>query len=308
MAFRHNKLTGKEVGRLVLRDLAVVHQNTREGRDEPTLSAAEKAELVNALTEPAEVAAYNDYRYFHEFLSRAALTFNLHQQTAEAYYWQLCCGLEGLRLAERENAHLLTDLPRIMTRSQYDQARSLFNPSGGEGFGRGVAVIEADGFPEATYKVGKDGRFQYPAPVWRQANLAEKFLEGGPYALLLLISYQDALKETLVVKVAVDLIARFLEVPELGNLVGEVDLAPAENLNRVMADLPGLIRRRGFFSDERPEAELRAELAEVLRPIDVKKLKPTAQAKSKARRALDFSVARGQAEKIYAILRGEADA
>ena len=308
MAFRHNKLTGGEVGRLVLRDLAVVHHNTREGRDEPTLSPAEKADLVNALTEPAEVAAYNDYRYFHEFLSRAALTFNLHQQTSDSCYWQLCYFMETLRLAERENLHQLNDLPRIMTRGQYDQARSLFNPSGGEGFGRGVAIVEIDGFPENTYKVGKDGRFQYPPPGWRQSKLAERFLDYGGHIRLLLISYQEALKETLVVKTAVDLAARFLGVPELEYLVGEVDLLSAEILNRNMAELPGLIGRRGFFPDERPEDELRAELGDLLRPIDVKKLKPTAQAKAKARRALDFSVARGQAERIYAILRGEADA
>ena len=304
---RAHKLTGVEVGRLVLQDLARVHQNSREGRQERTMTTGEKANLVNALTDPSEVADYNDFRYYHEFLSRLAITFNVYQQSADARFWQLFCALDNLRLAERENAHILTLLPRIMTRGQYDQARSLFNPSGGEGFGRGVAVIETAGFPDDTYKVGKNGQFQYPVPTWRQPYLAERFLEPDSEFSLLLLSYRATLKEVLVVKTAVDLIARFLQVPELSDLVGEVDLAPAETLNRMMGEIPSLICRRELFAGERSEEELRAGLAGLFRPIDVKKLKPSARAKAEARRVLDFSVARGQAEKMYKILRREDD-
>ena len=89
MVARQQKLLGEEVGRLVLRDLAIVHQNTRELRNETTMTPAEKANLVNSLTDPAEVAAYNDFRYFHEFLSRAAISFNVQQQSAEARFWQI---------------------------------------------------------------------------------------------------------------------------------------------------------------------------------------------------------------------------
>lgn len=307
MTDKTHKLTGVEVGRLVLRDLAIVHRNTRELRAEKILAPAEKANLVNALTEPAEVADYNDYRYFHEFLSRLAISFNVHQQSADARFWQIFCVLDGLRLAEKENAHVLLLLPRIMSPGQYEQARSLFNPSGGEGFGRGVAVIETAGFAEDTYKIGKNGQFQYPTPAWRQEYMAEKVLENEIALTLVLGGFRETVREAMVIKTAVDIIGRFLEVPELSGLVGEVDLAPVETLNRVMAEVPELVVRRGLFAGERPEEELRAGLSELFRPIDLKRLKPSARAKAEARRVLDFSVARGQAEKLYKILRQEDD-
>jgi len=305
MVARQQKLLGEEVGRLVLRDLAIVHQNTRELRNETTMTPAEKANLVNSLTDPAEVAAYNDFRYFHEFLSRAAISFNVQQQSAEARFWQIFCVLDNLRLAERENVHILTLLPRIMTKSQFERTRSLFGSSGEKDFGRGAAVVEVSGYPEGTYKTDRQGRFQYPSPVWRRPYLAENVLTHKTMMALTLGAYEAAIRESLVIKAAVEITGLFLEVPELSRLVGEVDLEPVANLNLIMAEIPGLICRRDLFPGERPEEELRAELAELLRPLDVKKLKPTAKARARAKRAMDFSVARGNAEKIYKILRLE---
>lgn len=300
--------SGEQVGRLIIKDLALVHKNAREEISSPApLSTEDKATLVNSLTGPADVAAYNEYRYFHEFLSRASLFFNLHLQSAEAAYWKLWGALECLRLAETENCSFLTELPRVMTPAEYEQNRNLFNPSGGQGFGRGVAVCEFSSFPKNTYKTGKNGHFQYPMPGRRQMHMAENFLRRKEEITAQLEGYCDALREALVIKTAVEIAGQFLKVPELSYLVSEVDLGPAEHLNKLMAEIPPLIRRSGLSLDEEGQEELRSRLAQTLRPINIKKLKPTAKARAMARRAMNFDVARGNSEKIYAILRQQED-
>lgn len=310
MAQPSPKLTGQEVGRLVLQDLAAIHINVRRARkgDEPLkiMTPAEKADLVNSLTEPAEVAAYNDFRYFHEFLARANLYFNVHQQNADSRFWQIRSNLEILRLAEAENRNMLLEMPQITTRADFDRGRSLFHPAGERAFGRGVAILEIEGFPEGTYPLTRDGRYQYPIPAHRCGSLAENFVEHGPSFISLLASYRAALKEALVIKAALEVFGKFLKVSELGDMVKEVDLRPAEELNELMAEIPPLVVRRGLTACERPEAEVRAHLTSFLIPVEIKGLRPTAKLKIKAGRAMDFSVAQGNSEKIYEILRREA--
>ena len=311
MAPRQQKLTGEEVGRLVLQDLAAIHLNAfnaarGEAARRPVMTPAEKAERVNSLIEPAEVAAYNGYRYFHEFLSRAALYFNVHQQNADSRFWQIYGRLDALWLSEEENRTMLLEMPKIMTRAQYDQARSLFNPSGGARFGRGVAIVETDGFPDGTYRITKSGQFQYAIPGSRQINLAENFLkEEGEYFTVQLTGYRAALKEALVIKAAFEVFGKFLEVPELSSMVLDIDLKQVDRLNHMLTYIPKSVVRRGFLPGETPEDELRSKLADLLRPIETKNLRPSARLRAKALRQMDFSVAQGQAEKIYDILRQE---
>ena len=311
MIFKGRKLSGEEVGRQVLQDLAAVHINVRRARlgQEllPAMDPADKAALVNSLTEPADIAAYNDFRYFHEFLSRAALYFNVHQQNADASYWEIIARLELLRLAEAENYGMLLEMPQIMTRSQYERARNLFSPAGALDFGRGVALVETEGFPEGVYPLNRQGKFLYPVPDGRRIRLAEHFLRDGQEFAATVASYRAALKEALVIKAAFEIFAKFLDVAELADMLREPDLEQVRVVNEIMADTPGMIVRRGLDPDERPEAELRAELAELLRPISLKNLRPSARLKAQAARALDFSVARGNSEKIYEILRREAE-
>lgn len=298
------KMTGEEVGRLIIKDLALIYKQAHEGGPEAALlSTEQKFELVNSLTEPAEVAAYNDYRYFHEFLSRAALLFNVHLQHSEACYWRLMRCLELIHLAEMENKYWLTLMPRIMTTAQYEQSRNLFNPTGGQDFGRGVALVEWPGFPPQTYKIDKSGHYQYPIPSWREQHLLENYYSLKDEAATQLANYRTALKEALIIRATVDIAAHFLEMPDLTYLVDDVDLSQIDQLNQLMIELPQAICRRGLRPDEKSEQELQNDLREVLRPIDIKSLKPTAKARAKARRAMNFEVGRGHSEQFYAILR-----
>lgn len=311
MALRHSKLTGEEVGRLVIRDLAAIHINTgpRKTGEEPmpVMTAAEKAEMVNSLTEPAEVAAYNGYRYFHEFLARAALYFNIHQQNSESRFWQISARLQALRMAEMENRHLLLEMPKIVTKAEFNHGRSLFNPAGDQKYGRGTAILEVSLYPTGTFSLTRDGRFQPPVPDCRISHMAENFLKMESDFVSLMTSYRASLKEALVIVAAMDVFAKFLNVPELEAMVPDLDLRQMDLLNKEMALIPHLIIRRGLMADERPEEELKAALTELFRPVDSRHLRPSARLKAKAVRAMDFSVAQGNSEKIYEILRQEPE-
>lgn len=195
-----------------------------------------------------------------------------------------------------------------MTRRQYAEAKKLFDLSDYGDYGRGVAIVETDDFPPDTFSLDKKGRYQPPTPEWRRQFLAESVLAHKKEELSrLLADYLAALREALVIKAAVGLMGKFVGVPEVESLVGEVNLNQTETLNEAMCRLPELIIRRGVFPGERPAGELKAELAEVLVPLPTDQLKPTAAALRKARRAVDFSTAQGQSEKLYAILRRRDD-
>lgn len=92
---------GRRVGRLIIEDLAAVYLRAAGRPDAPPpMSAAKKAELVDGLVNPEDVADFNDYRYVHEYLAKASISFTLHQQFAQTAFWKICFILSSLRYAQ----------------------------------------------------------------------------------------------------------------------------------------------------------------------------------------------------------------
>ena len=92
---------GRRVGRLIIEDLVAVYLRAAGRPDAPPpMSAARKADLVDGLVNPEDVADFNDYRYVHEYLAKASISFTLHQQFAQTAFWKICFILSSLRYAQ----------------------------------------------------------------------------------------------------------------------------------------------------------------------------------------------------------------
>lgn len=112
---RRKRLTGKEVGKLMLADLA----SRWEGK--PLLTAQDKDVLIGSL-DPLEKRVYEDYRKLYVFLLSVNMDFEATAQLlnyAHVSYVRL-----GYLLLDAEEAYQnLARQPRIVTQRQYNRAR-----------------------------------------------------------------------------------------------------------------------------------------------------------------------------------------
>ncbi len=112
---KKKKLTGEEVGKLILIDMVNDHLG------KPTLSKVEKDAYVDALVDNKDIRTYNDYLSLYRFLGSMILDY---ESTSRAY---AVCALEVIRqiseIKTAENAYFIASLqPRILTRRDYEQA------------------------------------------------------------------------------------------------------------------------------------------------------------------------------------------
>ncbi len=98
------KLTGDEVGRLMIVDLVECYKHSLTGGDVNTglFTDKEKTELVNAVEGREEIARYNKYRYLNDFLTRFPVLIFSREQMFENYYFRLYSLLKTARAAEDE--------------------------------------------------------------------------------------------------------------------------------------------------------------------------------------------------------------
>lgn len=114
---RRKRLTGKEVGKLMLADLA----SRWEGK--PLLTAQDKDILIGSL-DPLEKKVFKDYRKLYVFLLSVNMDFEATAQLlnyAHVSYIRL-----GYLLLDAEKAYQnLASLPKIVTQKQYDRAKRI---------------------------------------------------------------------------------------------------------------------------------------------------------------------------------------
>lgn len=114
---KKKKLTGEEVGKIILIDMVNDHLG------KPTLSKVEKDAYVDALVDNKDIRTYNDYLSLYRFLGSMILDY---ESTSRAY---AVCALEVIRqiseIKTAENAYFIASLqPRILTKKDYDVALS----------------------------------------------------------------------------------------------------------------------------------------------------------------------------------------
>ena len=114
---RRKHLTGKEVGKLMLADLA----SRLEGK--PLLTAQDKAVLIGNLN-PSDKRIYEDYRKLYVFLLSVNMDFEATAQLLN--YAHICYIRLGYLLLDAEEAYQnLATLPRIVTQKQYNRAKRI---------------------------------------------------------------------------------------------------------------------------------------------------------------------------------------
>jgi len=121
---KKGKLTGDEVGRLMIKDLAATYNNVLKNRNiDGLLSDLDKQSLVSGLEKRDDIRRYNEYKYIHEFLTNAPVLFCLYQQTASLNFWKLYGLMEKTIIEETESNFSKLNNPKIVTQKQYDDMK-----------------------------------------------------------------------------------------------------------------------------------------------------------------------------------------
>ena len=120
------KLTGVEVGKLMIKDMIVSLEaatkdpNFTELGDYPGLfTQAEREAMVAQLTGEKNIRDYNTYREVHNALLKLPMRFSMHKGSMESYFWRFFLFLDKLTQTEEENSQRRNN-PVIMTQKQYD--------------------------------------------------------------------------------------------------------------------------------------------------------------------------------------------
>jgi len=116
------KLTGDEVGRLMIADLVECYKHALTGGDvnSGVFTDKEKTELVNAVEGKENVARYNKYRYLNDFLTRFPALTLANEQMYENYYFRLYTLLKQVQAAEQE--YFFDKFrPLIVTEERYNE-------------------------------------------------------------------------------------------------------------------------------------------------------------------------------------------
>ena len=116
------KLTGDEVGRLMIADLVECYKRALKGDSSGAglFSDSEKAELVNGIEGRENIARYNQYRYLNDFLTRFPILLFSREQYFENYYFRLHSLLKTTRTAEDEYS-FDWGRPLIVTEEEYKE-------------------------------------------------------------------------------------------------------------------------------------------------------------------------------------------
>ncbi|UQZ91330.1 hypothetical protein C4J81_18710 (plasmid) [Deltaproteobacteria bacterium Smac51] len=262
-----NYISGTEAGRLILEDLALRYYQSSKGQNpDGNLSLERKAELVNSLTEPEDIVQYNNYRYVHEHLARAAIDFNSHRKNAEAAFWRMLFILEAVRRPD----------------GRMQALRPLFAP------------------PQKTSKTPPilATPSLFPDPL---ENPADDVFRGEMAEMLfaLLKSWRFSLREAAAVKTAINLLAEYVKIPKIKYMAADLDDGAAPRLATLAREAALDVR-----PDSLARARL-DRFAEMAAEITPESLKPTAQAVRRGRKALGFKTVQGGMADFYALLLDE---
>lgn len=119
-ALRSGKLTGEEVGKLMIKDLVTHFLNFQKEENKGLLSVEERMALVDSIKKPNDIRAYNDYKLLHDFLEKETLKYSMFIQEIRLRYFIMMNFLTNFRYAEQEYNHL-RELPKIVTQAEYDE-------------------------------------------------------------------------------------------------------------------------------------------------------------------------------------------
>ena len=112
---KKKKLTGQEVGKIILLDLV----NSYTGQ--PELTTAERDSYTNAITQSQDVKDYNDYLQIYRFITGMVIDYESTERAFAVAVLQYLINLKKLRSAEDKYESLALQ-PRILTRRDYEKA------------------------------------------------------------------------------------------------------------------------------------------------------------------------------------------
>ncbi len=153
---KKGKLTGDEVGKLMIQDLVATYHNFLKGKeDQGLLTLAEMNTIISGIKKSEDIKRYNEYRHLLEYIVNAAKAYMIYEGSAEEYLWRIYFLLSEMRHAEEENERSFWK-PRIMTQKQYDELKKAeFNEKMSWGFSVNRFLLHALDYYLNLYKDGK---------------------------------------------------------------------------------------------------------------------------------------------------------
>lgn len=154
-------LTGEEVGKIMIKDLALMYGQILAGEKEPRniLSQAEIKALVDSIKTNKDIRDYNNYKKLFDYLKSLPLLFGINNLDAESMYWKLCNMITVLHHTETLNDDLRFN-PRIMTEKQYKELhKKAFNEIMERTISVEELIFKAIQYYLELYRKGKKTKF-----------------------------------------------------------------------------------------------------------------------------------------------------
>jgi len=119
-------LTGEDIGRIFLADLAQAHKSVLEGKEPIGILTPEARQdltqrlATGNLAGPNSIGRYNNLKNIYDYLSKLPAHYASSEFEAESCFWQLYHIIEKARIAEMDSIHKRWS-PKIVTQTQYEK-------------------------------------------------------------------------------------------------------------------------------------------------------------------------------------------
>ena len=185
------KLTGEEVGRLMILDLVEAYKKRLSGEvtSEGLLSDAEKTAMVNGVSGSHDIRVYNAYRDIHNFMINTQPFILMYSMQAELYFWRLfSTALEICHAEQAESSRQFE--PTIMTQKQYDELKKAdFDEKMTWEYSPEDVLIDALEYYVEKYNAGEETPFNSHFEASKEKPLtnirikSNYYSDGGHYVL-----------------------------------------------------------------------------------------------------------------------------
>jgi len=295
------------------RDNATVAQviETIKERKQLDATAPELGEWVDEPEAPEDATLFDVLEYLDGFYNSAETDddntfYELEQDFPELYkaIWEYLTKVKGLSfIGDIPKEDYVTNDDSIPMKTLYDNdvldfraTVDTFDPTlDMYGYGGGIAVLQPSGTSYPKYRIDEQGHYKEPGPDPLYSIFgAEAFLDNMKESVAEWIeTLKDQYRQLYAIHALVAIISEFIEVDDLNSLLQPIDEGGIDTLNSLF-DLT-IYSVEVMEEGDRPIEETRAEMRELLQPIRISALQPTAETIQAARKSIKFETFRGYA-------------
>lgn len=181
---KKGKLTGAEVGRLMIADLVAAYKNAMKGKTDGfgLFTPEEKQRLSDAVTGTQDIRDYNDYIAIYNFLKTYGAICQSMATSVELEFFRLYSLLS--RMLEAETSYSLREIaPTIMTEKEYaDKIQTKIDEYCKSELTAEHIITHAAEYFAKKYEDGEETPFNQIFEEYKQRPIANESIRSGYWA------------------------------------------------------------------------------------------------------------------------------